>query len=220
MNSAHDLGGMHGFGPIVGDEPERQEFATVWEGRVHALTIALGAWKGWNVDQFRQAVETLPGTDYHRLTYYERWMAALVNLSIETGLFTREEFEAGKAVDAIERRTPALLPDRVLPAMMAGAVSTRSVDEPSRYEIGQDVRARNMHPLGHTRLPRYVRGHRGTITAHHGAHIFADSGASGDGESPQHIYTVRFLTFELWGQARNPKDAIYLNLWESYLEPI
>jgi nitrile hydratase len=88
-------------------------------------------------------------------------------------------------------------------------------DEP-RFSLGMTVRARNMNPLGHTRLPRYVRGRVGAITRHHGAHVFPDSNAHGLGEQPQHLYQVRFEARELWGEAGS--GAVYIDLWESYLE--
>jgi nitrile hydratase subunit beta len=82
------------------------------------------------------------------------------------------------------------------------------------------VRARNMHPTGHTRLPRYVRGHIGTVMDVHGAHVFPDSNAAGLGEAPQWLYNVRFAGRELWGEAADPTLTVSVDAWETYLEPI
>jgi len=87
-----------------------------------------------------------------------------------------------------------------------------------RFQIGQSVRARNIHPVGHTRLPRYVRGHLGAITHVHGTHVLPDSNAAGEGENPQWLYTVRFTAQELWGDAADKTASVSVDAWERYLE--
>ncbi|HEX7761789.1 MAG TPA: SH3-like domain-containing protein, partial [Caulobacteraceae bacterium] len=94
----------------------------------------------------------------------------------------------------------------------------RDVPVQPRFAVGEAVRARNLNPAGHTRLPRYVRGHPGLITRWHGVHIFPDANAHGQGEQPQPLYQVRFEAADLWGDVTQ-KSAVYLDLWESYLEP-
>ena len=86
------------------------------------------------------------------------------------------------------------------------------------FRVGETIRARNYHPTGHTRLPRYVRGKVGEIAADHGVFQFADSLAHGDGKQPQHLYSVRFTAQELWGQTAKPQDSLYIDLWDNYLE--
>ena len=86
------------------------------------------------------------------------------------------------------------------------------------FRVGETIRARNFHPTGHTRLPRYVRGKVGEIAADHGVFQFADSLAHGDGKQPQHLYSVRFPAQELWGQTAKPQDSLYIDLWDDYLE--
>jgi nitrile hydratase len=56
------------------------------------------------------------------------------------------------------------------------------------------------------------------VTALHGAHVFPDSHAHGNGEDPRPLYTVRFAAQELWGHQANPRDTVSLDLWEPYLE--
>ncbi len=85
--------------------------------------------------------------------------------------------------------------------------------------MGDAVLTRTMHPSGHTRLPRYARGKRGVIDAWRGCHVFPDTNAHGLGEQPQHVYSVRFDASELWGEAAEPSQRVYLDLWESYLQP-
>jgi nitrile hydratase len=78
---------------------------------------------------------------------------------------------------------------------------------------------RNIHPTGHTRLPRYARQKRGVVERVHGVHAFADASAHGKGEKPQWLYTVRFAGPELWGENSDPTLAVSIDTWESYLEP-
>ena len=87
------------------------------------------------------------------------------------------------------------------------------------FRVGETIRARNFHPTGHTRLPRYVRGKVGEIAADHGVFQFADSLAHGDEKQPQHLYSVKFTAQELWGQIAKPQDTLYIDLWDDYLEP-
>jgi nitrile hydratase len=88
-----------------------------------------------------------------------------------------------------------------------------------RFAPGDPVRTREMHPHGHTRLPRYARGRRGVIHRCHGIHVFPDSNAHGQGEQPQPLYSVRFEARELWGESAEPNEVVHLDLWESYLLP-
>jgi nitrile hydratase len=96
------------------------------------------------------------------------------------------------------------------------------LDDPvaPRFRPGDRVAARNLHPPGHTRLPRYVRGRRGVVDRDHGVFIFPDSHALGLGRKPQHVYSVRFAARELWGPDAPPNDAVYVDLWDDYLEPV
>jgi nitrile hydratase beta subunit len=217
MNGVHDMGGMHGFGPI---EPEANEpvFHAPWEGRVLALRRALGAWRKWNIDAGRHSIETLPPADYLRMSYYEKWFASAVKLALGAGLITERELESGQRDPSLPVKTPPLTADKVMPAILKGGPTHREISARPRFAPGQAVRAREINPTGHTRLPRYVRGRQGTIERDHGAHVFPDSNSKFEGENPQYLYTVRFAARELWGEAANPGDAVYLDLWEEYLD--
>jgi nitrile hydratase len=76
---------------------------------------------------------------------------------------------------------------------------------------------RNMHPVGHTRLPRYARARRGTIVSDYGVFVFPDSHAAGEGTNAQHLYSVRFSAQELWGPQASAADSVFLDLWDDYL---
>jgi nitrile hydratase beta subunit len=217
MNGVHDMGGMHGFGPVE-PEPNEPVFHAPWEGRVLALRRALGAWRKWNIDAGRHSIETLPPADYLRMSYYEKWLASAIKLALGAGLITQRELETGQRDPSALVATPPLTADKVLPAIMKGGPTHRETAAKPRFASGQAVRAREINPTGHTRLPRYVRGRLGTIERDHGAHVFPDSNAKFEGESPQYLYTVRFSARELWGEAANPADSVYLDLWEEYLD--
>ena len=219
MNGVHDMGGMHGFGPVK-PEPNEPVFHAPWEGRVLALRRALGAWRRWTIDAGRYSIETLPPADYLRLSYYEKWLESAIKLALAAGLVTQRELETGRRDPAIPVAMPPLTADKVMPAIMTGGPTLRETSARPRFAAGQGVQARDINPVGHTRLPRYVRGRRGTIDCNHGAHVFPDSNAKFEGENPQYLYTVRFEARELWGDAANPADAVYLDLWEDYLDGI
>ena len=88
-----------------------------------------------------------------------------------------------------------------------------------RFTVGEAVVTLNIHPTGHTRLPRYARGKQGVIHRIHGPHVFADTNADGRGQHPQVVYNVRFDGQELWGASAESGTTVSLDLWESYLAP-
>ena len=88
-----------------------------------------------------------------------------------------------------------------------------------RFAPGDLVRTTSRDRAGHTRLPRYVRGHVGVVERLHGAHVFPDATALGQGENPQWLYTVCFDGPELWGVGADPTAKISVEAFEPYLEP-
>ncbi|HEV2357067.1 MAG TPA: nitrile hydratase subunit beta [bacterium] len=218
MNGVHDMGGMHGMGPIryERDEPV---FHEPWEGRVFALNIAMRARRKWNIDAGRYEIELIPPADYLRMSYYEKWLVRLVALMIKRGLVAREEVETGRPAPESPKSAGALTADRVASLLRNGALASRDAPVAARFHPNQRVRARTINPAGHTRLPRYVRGRTGTVERDHGVYVFPDTNALFLGENPQHVYSVRFAARELWGDQASPRDAVYLDLWDDYLEP-
>lgn len=223
MNGVHDMGGMHGFGPLP-LEPDEPLFHAAWERRALGLTLAMGATGQWNIDISRSARESLPPATYLGSSYYEIWIRGLEKLMLARGLVDSDELAAGRVLH------PARPLARVLQAADVDAVLRRGspVERPaataSRFTVGDRVRAANRHPPGHTRLPRYVRGHVGTVVRVHGCHVFADRHAvpRDDGrwdESPQWLYAVEFDGADLWGADAEPGLRVSVDAWEPYLEP-
>jgi len=217
MNGIHDMGGMHGLGAI---EVEKNEpvFHARWEGRVIAMRRAVAA-GGKITLGLREAIESIPAADYLRMSYYERWFTALIEQLVASGLVTRAEIASGKPAKGSIKATPALsaadaatLSFRVPGAMLR-------VEVAPRFRAGQRVRARKINPAGHTRLPRYARGRTGVIERDRGVQAFPDTHLTAPVASAQHVYSVRFTARELWGEAASPRDAVYLDLWDDYLEP-
>ncbi len=215
MNGVHDMGGMHGLGPVA-PEPDEPVFHHDWERRVHAMVIASPT-RG-NIDAGRHQRELIPGPDYLRMTYYEKWFAALCEMLVKSGAVSADELASGHADPAAPKATPRLAPDTVTAALSWQGSYRREVDAAPAFQVGEPVRARNLNPVGHTRLPRYVRGRLGVVESLHGAHIFPDVHAHGGGEDPRHLYTVRFTARELWGPDAAEHGSVSLDLWEPYLE--
>ena len=218
MNGIHDMGGMHGLGPVEA-EPNEPVFHSPWEARSFAMNIAAGAWRKWNTDAGRYQIEVIPAADYLRMSYYEKWAERLIELLIKAGLVTREEIATGKPATGSPKATPPFTVDKVPSLLRTGAGAKRDVPVAPRFQAGQRVRARNIHPTGHTRLPRYARGHAGTIHRDHGVYVFPDTNAHFLGEKPQHVYSVRFAARELWGDQASARDSVYIDLWDDYLDP-
>jgi nitrile hydratase len=153
------------------------------------------------------------------MSYYEIWLTGLIELMIGKGLVTRAEIACGRPAPASSKATPALRAEAVASLTAKGSPYNRDVPVKARFQPGQIVRARNMNPLGHTRLPRYVRAKSGTVVATRGVFVFPDTNAHFKGENPQYLYSVRFAARELWGEQAAPQDCVHVDLWDDYLEP-
>jgi len=218
MNGIHDMGGMHGMGPVVGEKNE-PVFHHEWEGRIFAMNRAVGAWRKWNIDASRHSKELIPPAEYLRMSYYERWVAGLVELIVQGGLTTRAEIQSGVPTAGSVKAAPVLTADKAVALVAKGVPASRNVPVTPRFKVGQRVRGRNINPVGHTRLPRYARGKLGVIDRDHGVFVFPDTNAHFLGEKPQHVYSVRFAAQELWGDQAAPQDSVYVDMWDDYLEP-
>lgn len=219
MNGIHDMGGMQDMGPIEYEKGE-PVFHAPWESRVLAMVLATFSWHKWNLDAFRHTREVLPPEDYLRLSYYEQWFSGLRDLLVRRGLATAAEVENGVPAAGAAKTTPPLTADQVSPVPLSTRIhAQRDLQVSPRFHAGQSVRARNINPVGHTRLPRYARGKAGTIHRDHGVFVFPDTNAHFLGEKPQHVYSVRFAARELWGAQAPEKDCVYLDMWDDYLDP-
>jgi nitrile hydratase beta subunit len=216
MNGVHDMGGMDGFGKV---EPEANEpvFHSAWEARVMAMNRALGATGEWNIDMSRFSLESLRPDVYLASSYYRKWFLGLERRLLERDLIAEDEIAGGHAL------RPGKPLKRTFTIAEVGRVMTRGsygrpATAPARFKPGDRVRARNINPTTHTRLPRYVRGHTGVVERIQGCHVFPDTAAIGKGEHPQWLYTVCFDARELWGDDADPTVTVSVEAFEPYLE--
>ena len=209
---------MMGFGPVA-PEPDEPWFHADWEKRAFGVTLAMGATGAWTIDMSRHARESLPPAEYLASSYYEIWTKGIERLVVKTGLVSAEELKLGRALDAPAPVRRVLKAEEVPAVLSKGGPTERPAARPARFEIGDPVMTRTMHPTGHTRLPRYARGKAGVIERVHGVHVFPDTNAHREGEHPQWLYTVRFSGRELWGEDADAGLVVSIDAWESYLEP-
>jgi nitrile hydratase beta subunit len=219
VNGGQDLGGTHGHGPVK-PEPNEPVFHEEWEKRAFALTLAMGRPGGWNIDMSRFARENRPPGEYLSMSYYQIWLAGLVTLLKERELVTEKEIATGHAQGPAKPVTRVLSPGDVAKVLYRGGPTERQTNTSAIFKAGDKVRAKNINPPTHTRLPRYVRGRVGTVERVIGCHVFPDSNATGAGENPQWLYTVRFGGRELWGPEGDPTTKVSVDAWEPYLEAV
>ncbi|GAC1400442.1 MAG: nitrile hydratase subunit beta [Chloroflexota bacterium] len=207
MNGIHDMGGMTGFGSIIREENEPR-FHAQWEGRVLGMvrsTIDVH----YNWDEFRSAIERIDPVVYLSASYYERWLTALERFLIEKDAVSDGE---------IRDRSQGAAPLAGVPSVNVDTVDAAIYDAVApQFKVGDTVVARPLHPVGHTRTPRYVRGKSGIVERYLGAFILPDARAVGLEVPPQPVYAVRFSARDLWGPQGNERDSVCVDMWEGYL---
>jgi len=212
------MGGMDGFGKVE-PEPNEPVFHEPWEGRVMAMNRAMGAVGVWNIDVGRFSREMLPAHVYLASSYYRKWFLGLEQMLLERGLIDADEVAAGHALRPGKPLKRGKFDVAAVDRVMTRGSFSRPAQAPARFKPGDRVRAKNIHPVSHTRLPRYVRGHVGVVERLHGSHVFPDTMVAGQGESPQWLYTVCFNSRELWGPEADPTVTVSIDAFEPYLDP-
>ena len=206
MDGVHDLGGLDGFGPVEHKVAEPL-FEQEWERRAFRVMIGWIAAQNPSGGRFRHSIERMAPEHYLSAPYYEHWLTGAATMAVEAGFTTQDELDRRAG-----GRFPLSQPDRgVLPEDLTPHT------EP-RYAVGDEVRVRAWHPPGHTRAPRYVQGKRGTVVRFDGAHDIDDIAAHGGGSVADPLYSVRFTSRELWGEAGSDGDVVHVDLFERYLE--
>ena len=223
MNGVHDLGGTDGLGlvPVESDEPV---WHADWEKAAFGMFSMPFRAGFFGVDQFRHGIEKMHPAAYLLSPYYEHWMHSVEHYGTAKGVFDAQE---------VERRTAHYLkhPDEPLPdtkdpeilsfvnaAVRHGAPARRESDAVAKFSVDDWVRVGDDSPHGHTRKARYVRGRTGVVLMAHGTFIYPDSAGNGNGDDPQHVYTIRFTNEELWGSdTAEPNGSVQFDVWEPYL---
>ncbi len=222
MTRVHDMGGRFGDGAVI-PEPESPVFHEDWHARALAVTLAAGALGQWNLDTSRHVRERLSPKDYARFSYYEKWMAGLADILVETGVLSEADLQEPGGFADHSLADLRLKAKTVKATLARGGAADRPSDIAPAFEPGQRVRTRRSPenafvPGGHTRLPAYAAGAEGCILRLHGTHVLPDANAHGLGERPEPLYAVVFEAAELWAHPEHPRDQVVLDLWQSYLE--
>jgi nitrile hydratase subunit beta len=205
VDGVHDLGGLDGFGPVEHTSSE-PIFDAEWERRTVRMVLGSIGLVGGPGGRFRHSIERMAPAHYLSSSYYEHWLTGMTSLLVEAGYTTQQE---------LDRRAgghfPLSQPDRgVLPDDMVSRTTPR-------YAVGDTVQVRKRHPPGHTRAPRYVQGKRGTIVRIDAPASIDDIAALGESVTDP-LYSVRFTSRELWGEAGTDDDVIHVDLFERYLQ--
>lgn len=217
MDGIHDMGGLQGFGPLDLAE-DRYLTKDNWRARMFGIELSFTNPGGFSLDWSRHVQECIPPAVYLDIEYYDRWYRAAAAILVDAGWATLDELVSGKAGSLPDAESPPLPPDMVPAIARSDATSRRPAAGPEAFAIGDKVRAKMSSPLGHTRLPRYLRGHVGQVHAFYGWQILPDAAAKGE-ERAEPLYCVSFLARELWDDVTAPKDRVFADLWESYLAP-
>ena len=206
MDGIHDLGGMHGFGPVEleADEPW---FHEPWERRAAGLVLSTFMSGRLSGGRYRHAVERMDPAWYLGSPYYEHMLTGVVTGLVEGGALTQAQLD-----DALGAPFPLSRPDATPPITDGGP----SIDQ-HRWAVGDPVRVRPIQPSGHTRCPRYIRGKRGVVVRLDGVFPVLDVQAHAADAPSEPTYSVRFEAAELWGE---PGDPVHVDLWERHLEDI
>jgi nitrile hydratase len=220
MDGIHDMGGMQGWGRVKFD-PSEPAFKEPWEGRAFAISLlSMNRLTGCNLDAMRHALERLTPLEYLRNGYYGRWLLLSETLLTDSGVIPPGAVDArARKLRGEDVKEPDEVPLNKPDYTATGPGSLRQVEDPPRFKIGEQVRAKDIHPLGHTRLPRYVRGRVGTVWRIQPAALLPDTNAHFIAENAQHCYGVSFDSKTLWGDEAE-LFKLNIDMFDDYLEPV
>ena len=216
VDGVHDMGGMHGFGPVIRRPSDRAldepPFHDPWEGRTFGLMITTAA-KGLRPGSLRPSIEELEPATYLASSYYERWARAVEAQLVGGGSVTSAEVDQRAATVGDEpARSQASDPElsAAIPAFLNRPTPTSGEPVTAAFRVGGRVTVRRMAPVAHHRCPRYVRGATGTVERINGGWPHPEA------DTPEAVYRVRFDMRDLWGDDAEP-GALFIDLWERYL---
>jgi nitrile hydratase subunit beta len=212
VDGTHDMGGMHGFGPVE-PEPDEPVFHERWEARTLGLSLGAVGARLLPPGTGRYRIEQIDPATYLAASYYERWGMSLEAGLIEAGTLAAGEIDERLAAGGAAPIGPGATDDEVV-ALVASLLNSPqpTSGEPAagRYAVGDRVTVRRMAPERHHRCPRYVRGATGTVARIEGAWPHPQD------DRPEAVYSVRFANADLWGDDAEP-GTLTIDLWERYL---
>ena len=215
MNGIHDMGGMHGLGPVPVEDDEALH--EDWERITFAIHMLVRGQGVYNLDEFRHARERIDPAEYLEASYYENWLTSVEMLLDEHEVITEEERIARlEAFDGIvPKREDSELRRRAREMFESDRFEEIEQHDPL-FDVGDEVVVKNAHPEGHTRIPGYARCATGIIRKHYGSYFLPDATAHGE-ERSEPCYSVEFTASELWG-GHTDGDTVYIDMFESYVE--
>ena len=221
MSKVHDMGGSL-VSRRVDTSSSEQKFKAEWEKDVFAITLALGFSGLWNLDRSRFARESLEPNDYLRFSYFEKWLAGLINLLGESGIISEKK---GNEENFEKNSFRILEAKNVKKLLQMGGPTKRASTTEKKFDLEEVIAVKTNISNerikgGHTRLPAYVKGRVGKIIAYHGSHVLPDTNAHFLGENPEPLYSVEFKSKDLWAEYEDIEDTVIVDLWESYLEKL
>jgi nitrile hydratase len=221
MDTVHDIGGRQGFGPVRWQNDHDEEaFHEEWQARAWAMCMCMFAgWRGkpevWTPDWARHVRERIDPIDYLTRNYYDLWVQSLAAILIDRGTIRLEELAPGTATR--EKTATADENTRKSGSTAEKSATDRNGGKPA-LSVGQRVRTKTSITAFHTRLPAYVRGRVGVIEDCHGSQPLADASARGVIKL-EPLYTIAFEAASLWPEAQARRERVFVDAWESYLEP-
>jgi nitrile hydratase len=220
VDTIADIGGMQGMGRVQYVPPDDPPFHDDTERKIFAMALLSMRTSGTNLDSFRHAINRQHPLDYLADGYWGRWLNCAENLLTDSAIIAPGAVEARarklRGEDVEEPAVPE--PNKPDYKPTAGG-SIRQVDDPPKFAVGDRVRAKDIHPTGHTRLTRYVRGRVGTVEMVLPAQVLPDTHAHFIAENAQHVYNVSFDSSVLWGPEAESFELRF-DMYEDYLEPV
>ena len=203
MDGIHDMGGMHGFGPLS-QARDNRPFHADWESSGYVFAL-LASQKGFfSFDGGRHAIERIPARDYMRMSYFERVLTGVASMYVERGVVEHAELErlAGGPFPLSRPITPG----------------QKAESSHSGFDVGAAVRVRVWPTSGHSRAPRYVHGKAGIIVGVAPSAHFPGEAAHGNPAEAfvEPSYHVRFEGKDLWPEVTDGSTVV-VDLFQSYL---
>jgi nitrile hydratase len=240
MKLQHYLGGLEGLPEPL--DLEKRVFVEEWEKRIFGIHVAMMALSThlssallqypiddvptafrdkWTWADLRTGAEAMNPFDYFKFRYYEKWLGGITSFFVERGYLSEEELAVAPTARVDGPNPAGAAIDAQVERYLRGGDSPRRDVAHPRFAPGDRVRVTNVPAAAHTRLPGFLRGHRGVVRrVFEGDYAYFNHTGDGIGD-PMPVYVVEFTPAELWGErAEAEPNTMYAELFEAYLQPI
>ena len=187
------------------------------------MTRAMGAWRKWNIDAGRHAIESsFPPADYLRMSYYEKWLRAARRAARQAAAWSRaRRSKAASRRQGSPKATPPLTAAKVPPRWSQRQRRRAAMSPVAPTLPGGPARARPQHQSDRPHAPAALR-------ARQARHRSIAITASSSSPTPTPISSARSRSTSTrcasprasCGASRPRRTtAVYIDLWDDYLEP-